>query len=388
MLLRASGKAILPRPLAGLAMILLAENASAQWSVTLLEAPPLSRSEVRAVIPGQQGGIAAVGGGQHPVIWSGAPSGWIDLTPGRTDISVLNGMVAGQQVGAASGRAALWSGTPQSFVDLHVPGNYSSSVGATDGQEQVGSVRSEVLAPPRAYMWHGTAASAVSLHPAGVDGSVATSLADGHQGGYVQYPGGSGASHAALWSGSAASFVDLHPGTQFISSEVFGMAGDQQVGRALRSGQNIHAAMWHGTAASWVDLNPPGAGVSELRGTCGSAQVGYANLFTTGIGAGIWFGTPESFVNLGAFLPPGVYDYSAATSVVELNGTFYVGGYAHLIDGYNQAILWTGVPAPGPLPVLAAALGWFARRRRARPGVYHRADLECRRMKVVHFHPV
>ena len=144
------------------------------------------------------------------------------------------------------------------------------------------------------------------------------------------------------------------------SSAITGMALGEQVGYA-NFGAGHHAILWRGTPESAVDMHPPWLfGVSELRATCGSAQVGVVQGGT----AGIWFGTPGSFVDLAQFLPSG-YGASVATSVAELNGTFYVGGYAYRAGTLDrEAILWIGIPAPASAPVLLAAgvLAWRRRR--------------------------
>ena len=340
----------------------IARNALGQWSATVLEQSPLSRSQINCVLPGSQGGFGLIGSAQHAVLWSGSPSSWFDLTPGATGFSAVTAMVPGQQVGYIGPHAALWTGTPQSLVDLNVAGNVISGIGATNGFEQVGSVTQTVSSAPRAYLWHGTVASATSLHPIGAVGSSAVALADGHEGGWITVSGGS-LYHAALWSGSASSFVDMNLG--FAESQIRGMAAGQQVGWAREAGSSQHAAMWHGSPASWMDMNPPGAGTSVLNASSGSAQVGAANLGGFYGDAGIWFGTPDSFVNLGSFLPSGMFFQSVATSVTELNGVFYVGGYASLAStGDNQAILWVGVPAPGASAIALLGLLMGARRRR------------------------
>ena len=142
------------------------------------------------------------------------------------------------------------------------------------------------------------------------------------------------------------------------------MVPGQQVGWARIPFQTEHAAMWHGSAASHIDMNPSGAGGSHLWATCGSAQVGDANI-GAGIVAGIWFGTPESFVNLAAFLP-GQWDRTYATSIVQQDGLYYVGGYGYpAAGGGPEAFYWVGVPAPGTGIGLLLGAPVLARRRRA-----------------------
>jgi hypothetical protein len=51
--------------------------------------------------------------------------------------------------------------------------------------------------------------------------------------------------------------------------------------------------------------------------------------------------------------------------VAELNGVYYVGGYARAPDLHTEAFLWVGIPAPASVVPLAAA-GVLACRRRRR----------------------
>jgi hypothetical protein len=334
--------------------------AAGQWTAVRLHDDQSFRdSAITAITPTGQFGFAFLTqpAPTQAVAWAGSPSSWINLaTPG------LSGQVFGafgtEQVGQVNGFASLWHGTPESRVDLHIPGYFFSYAVATSGQSQAGYVGTTSISY-RAVLWHGSAQSAVLLHPAGATDSQATAIFGDQQGGWARVPVTGGTTdHAALWSGTPESFLDLSPpGSN--ASMIRGMAAGQQVGWAGRPGQNPHAAMWHGTAQSWLDMNPPGYGTSEILATCGSAQVGDAGFQA----AGIWFGTPDSFISLAQFLPPG-YSLSTATSIAELNGVFYVGGFAvNDATQHGEAFLWIGIPAPpAALPLLLGAI--LARRRR------------------------
>ena len=308
--------------------------------------------------------VESVGRG-HPAIWSGAANPWIDLSTQRSDAGKVFGMSVEHQVGVLNGHAALWSGTAQSLVDLHPSGTWYSQANATAGNDQVGYAQLVITGPLHAGLWHGSAQSFVDLNPPGAMSSSASSVVGGLQGGGAVFPTPQGsAAHAGLWTGSAHSFIDLHPGQEFVDSGITGMVEGQQVGAARRVTGNTHAALWRGTPQTYLDLAPPNSGFSILYGTCGSAQVGYANTLSLGITAGIWFGTPESFVPLAPYLPAGYYE-SIATSVAEVNGTFYVGGYAtNATSGSHDAFLWVGVPAPASGLILGAGLV-LRRHRRA-----------------------
>jgi hypothetical protein len=334
--------------------------AAGQWTAVRLHDDQSFRdSAIRAVTAtGQFGTVTLVQpAAVQPVAWSGSAANWASWAmPGQG--GEILGARGNSQVGELEGRASLWHGTPESRVDLHVVDFRYSVAVATTEQEQSGYVATPTLSY-RAVLWHGSAQSAVLLHPAGATDSQATAIFGDQQGGWARVPVTGGTTdHAALWSGTPESFLDLSPSGSN-ASMIRGMAAGQQVGWAGRPGQNPHAAMWQGTAQSWLDMNPPGYGTSEILATCGSAQVGDAGFQI----AGIWFGTPDSFISLAQFLPPG-YSLSTATSIAELNGVFYVGGFAvNDATQHGEAFLWIGIPAPSAaLPLLLGAI--LAPRRR------------------------
>jgi hypothetical protein len=268
-----------------------------------------------------------------------------------------------RQVGVGPGGASLWLSTAQSQVVLHPVGAIGSMASAIAGNQQVGN-----FTPPvggnHAALWFGSAASMIDLHPSGMLSSHALATDGALQGGRVALP--SGTNQAALWAGSAASFINMNPPGAF-SSVIEGMVPGEQVGYATFVSGSV-AMLWRGTPQSAISLHPTGlAGVSGLRATVGFAQAGWANTYQYGLTAGVWFGTAESFVPLAPFLPPG-YSNSSATSIAELDGTLYVGGYAYRSGTLDrEAFLWIGqIPSPGAAATLALAIvASAARRRRA-----------------------
>jgi hypothetical protein len=288
------------------------------------------------------------------------------MSLGGSVTGIVNGAHGNGQVGlwssGSGGHASLWFGTPESRIDLHpATGAIGSEAAAISGNQQVGN-----FTPPvggaHAALWFGSAASMVDLHPAGMASSRALATDGALQGGRFALP--SGTRHAALWAGSAASFINMNP-TGAISSAIEGMVPGEQVGFA-NFGSGNRAMIWRGTPQSAISLHPEGvAGVSGLYATVGSAQVGWANTYQYGLTAGIWFGTAESFIPLAPYLPPG-YGSSSATSIAELNGTYYIGGYAYRIGTLDrEAFLWVGqVPAPGAGAVLLGAGVLSMKRRR------------------------
>jgi uncharacterized protein (TIGR03382 family) len=277
----------------------------------------------------------------------------------------MAGMWGNQRVGDVAGRATLWDGTsPISLQPLGVGSTYAYSI---RDSEQAGSAYPSGL-PERAVVWHGTAESMVYLHPTGnVYSSEAIATDGSHQGGWVRYGTfpNIGLYHAAMWSGSSATFQDLQP-SEVQESYITGMAPGQQVGWTSTPDLGRQAAVWSGSAASWQNFGVPGMGTSELLATTGTEQVGAVH---PGLPkAAIWFNSAASYLDLHQFLPPAFYD-STATCVYRDGTTIYVGGWAH-IGSHNEAILWTGtIPAPGALPLLAAAaLAGLRRRRGDRAG--------------------
>jgi hypothetical protein len=336
--------------------------AQGQWITIHLHPPGFLRSEVLAVTPSMQGGNLHDSESRlHSALWAGTATSWSGLAPSGS----VYGMQGDRQVGRAvigSGHASLWFGTPESRIDLHpATGAIGSEAAAISGNQQVGN-----FTPPvggaHAALWFGSAASMVDLHPAGMASSRALATDGALQGGRFALP--SGTRHAALWAGSAASFINMNP-TGAISSAIEGMVPGEQVGFA-NFGSGNRAMLWRGTPQSAISLHPEGvAGVSGLYATVGSAQVGWANTYQYGLTAGIWFGTAESFIPLAPYLPPG-YGSSSATSIAELNGTYYIGGYAYRIGTLDrEAFLWVGqVPAPGAGAVLLGAGVLSMKRRR------------------------
>jgi hypothetical protein len=333
-----------------------------QWTAIRLHPLGSVSSIVNALTPELQGGRTDTGTSTAPSLWAGSSQTWMSLAPNGNGI--VFGMSGDQQVGvqylAGVGHASLWSGTPSSRVDLHPTGAAASTAYAIADGQQVGEMTASAGSGGHAVLWHGSAASLIDLHPQAYRSSRADATDGLLQGGWVQ--DADFRVTAALWSGSANSYQSLNPAGA-MSSEILGMAPGIQVGEVGPSGGGQRAAFWHGTAASYVDMTPPGAGTAMLNGTTPTAQVGAADLFSIGQTAGIWFGTPESFVPLAAYLPPG-YSLSTATSVAELNGTYYVGGYALDSNLLPEAFLWIGVPAPSSGLVLVACAGALATTRR------------------------
>jgi hypothetical protein len=350
----------------GWAAVLLTWTACrAQWQAISFAAPgAYYDSQIHALSGGTQGGEAAIGGVYRPMLWSGTPGSWIDLSPYAGSGGRILGMCPTEQVGTFGRGAALWHGTAESWVNLSPAGVFLSEAHATDGTEQVGRVDYTGLGPLHAALWRGTAQSFVDLNPPGAYTSGVSAVLDGVQGGGLQWSPQT-FPHAAIWHGSATSWVDLHPDDPGVAaSGIVSMTAGQQAGAITHfSNFNTHAAIWLGTPASCRDINPPNAALSTLTATCGVAQAGYANIGGV-ITAGVWFGTPESFERLDTFLPQGIYYQSIATLVAVVGDTVYAGGYAsNGVRGYDEGFLWVGpVPAPGGLTLCACA-GLFAMRR-------------------------
>jgi hypothetical protein len=336
------------RAVSALGVALAAPACPAQWTAVSLHTAPLTESIAHAVTPSRAFGEVRDGTGYiRAAVWENGA--WTSfMPPGRFNGRIF-GVAGGQQVGQLDSMAAVWFGSAESAVILHTPGDFLSAALATSGLSQVGYRIHTLSEGRRATLWSGNAAGAVSLHPPGARLSEAQAAAGNLQGGYVSYP--NVAAHATIWSGSVSSAIDLHPPGHG-SSYILGMAEGQQVGYVGGGPLTAGAALWSGSAASFVSLHRPEFGISELLATCGTAQAGITGSGLTGVFAGVWFGTPESHISLHASLPAGQFAESYATSIAELDGVYYVGGYARRPGGGTEAILWVGVPSPGAAALL------------------------------------
>jgi hypothetical protein len=269
--------------------------------------------------------------------------------------------------------AALWSGTPASLTSLHPgPSGYEpwSTAFAVEGNIQTGFYAGNTEPyHQNAARWNGTAASYAPLTDAGADNMGAGYGTDGvnivgrKSMGSIPF---NGPYHALLWNSGVNPYVDLNP-PGALGSSAFDVEGNIQVGNASFAAGPSHAAIWSGTAASAVDVNPVGATSSGLLGADGGVQVGSAN-FGTGNNAGLWSGTAASFLNLHSFLTPGTYSTSEATSVwTDGITTRIVGTAFNSVAGRSEAVLWTLVPEPGTISLLAVTgmAGTSVRRRRS-----------------------
>lgn len=120
---------------------------------------------------------------------------------------------------------------------------------------------------------------------------------------------GSADGRAALWPGGGAAHVDLGP-TGFVSSELYALDGDTQVGVAFR-GLAARAGLWRGSSSSFVDLTPPGFEVGRALHAARGWQVGLVRrLDLTRNGSSnladqavLWQGSSERWFDLNALLP-------------------------------------------------------------------------------------
>ncbi len=337
----------------------LASTASAQWTVVNLHpTSPITATEAQAFgvwhtggFPqfggtGRQAGYAVFGGVRHACQWMDGESGsWEDLNPAGSAQSEAYGtdpihMVGGYAVFGGVAHAGIWPGGAPSWTDLHPPSASVSVVYGLNASQQVGAAWFGT--DSHASLWSYTPGSWVDLHPAGADSSVANGLGGGQQTGsawFGAFP------HAGTWNGSAGSWVDLNPaGAPW--SEAFGGDGVQQWGYAS-TGFADHAGRWTtGTAASWMDLHPAGASHSRIYAMAGGYQAGRATV--GGVShACIWNGTTASWVDLHSHLPAGgvLYTSSEARGIwSDTSGgrtTIYVSGWAHLQSpSRDEAILW------------------------------------------------
>jgi hypothetical protein len=307
----------------------------------------------------------------HALLWSGPTGSVVDLNPGNSTSSGVQGTDGTQQVGSAEingiGDAFLWSGTAASAINLN-PTGYGGSIGyGVGGGQQVGfGYNSANLL--QALLWSGTAASAVDLNPNGFTQSYALGTNGTQQVGFAWGTTTDTSYHAILWSGTAASAVDLAP-AGVAESQAYGVGGNQQVGYgAITSSSDSHAFLWSGTAASAVDLNPAGFMTSYALGTNGTEQAGEA--LPNGAAdnqwqAVAWSGTAASAINLQSLLPAaGTWTSSEAYSVDGEGDIF--GTADGTLNGTTGifAVEWTNtVPEPSSLLLLASSAGLLLRRK-------------------------
>lgn len=194
-----------------------------------------------------------------------------------------------------------------------------------------------------ATIWSGTPESAVSLSPVGIPGfgsSDAYGVAGDQQVGRVII---NNVDRPALWRGTAGSFVDLTP-PGALGGRAYATDGARQwgnIGVTTSLGTRAHAGYWSGTAASFVDLNPPIEGMaSGIRAIGGGQQAGvitYPNTPQLGRAA-TWQGTAESWRDLHPF-PSFGQSYLYGTTGTAQVGWSNVPGFSS-----PQAGVWFGTP--------------------------------------------
>ena len=102
-------------------------------------------------------GIAGMGGVNHPILWSGSASSYVDLSPagsyGSSAYSISGSWQVGSfnvsPTGATINHAALWSGTAASVVDLNPSWAVSSIAQGVSSSQQVGlALLAGLITPP------------------------------------------------------------------------------------------------------------------------------------------------------------------------------------------------------------------------------------------------
>jgi hypothetical protein len=120
---------------------------------------------------------------------------------------------------------------------------------------------------------------------------------------------GSVGGRGAFWPAAGEAAVDLAP-PGFISSEVYAIDGDTQVGVVFK-GITARAALWKGSADSFADLTPADYQVSRAFHASHGWQVGFvrqkdvtrngsSNLADQ---AALWQGSSDRWIDLNALLP-------------------------------------------------------------------------------------
>jgi probable HAF family extracellular repeat protein len=308
---------------------------------------------------------------QHALLWNGTAESVVDLHPSGFRWSEARAVSGASQVGFGLGPSAngfhalLWNGTAESVVDLHPTGYEWTQAFGVSGTSQVGSGVGPATGAAHALLWNGTADSVVDLHPAGFATSEARGVSGASQVGAGGGPATGGSGHALLWRGTAASVVDLHP-AGFEYTQANAASGAIQVGVGATDGDD-HALLWRGSAQSVVDLHPVGYQNSYAYGVSGAGQVGYGDYEDWGTPkALLWQSTAQSVVDLHSYVVDQLgpdFHWSQAWAIGE-NGTIVGYAQSDLQGGYS--VIWTPIPEPTGLALLALTVPAFLRRQSRR----------------------
>jgi hypothetical protein len=329
-----------------LALLLCSQSLWAQYTVQILPTPT-GVGQVQDAGGGQIVGHSFAG----PALWNAPDYTFVSLNSPKYTFEEVWGVGGGKQVGYGvtdAAHALMWSGSAGSVVDLHPESFAGSLAHGTDGISQVGSgVILEGSTDPLALLWRGTAESAVVLHPNGFELSVAEGVwGDIQVGAAVNGPGGVGG--PVMWHGTAESMQFLPIPKGHSPGGARAIKGDQIVGSS--TGERVHALLWGTDGKSLTDLTPKGWGALAID-TNGSQQVGYGA--TTGDERALaWSGTAETMVDLHALLPKGFVTSHAFG--IDDNGV--IAGWGVQPGVGNVPLIWTPVPEPATVVVLAAGL--------------------------------
>lgn len=326
------------------------------YVVTLLHDPSFTETQALGNSSANQVGFGNGPNQTHALLWTGSAASVVNLTPAGSLGSQAYATSGPVQVGRTfpvfnTNHAAMWTGTAASFIDLHPAGYLVSTAYDVDGSAQVGYASTAVNSGNRAFKWQGSAASAVSLHPAGFSVSEAHGVSGNTQVGFGQGTATGGAEHALMWNGTAASAVDLHP-AGYLESRALAASDTSQVGTGQVAPTTWHALLWSGSAASVIDLNPAGVTTSSGADVFGSQQVGsgYGPATNNMRHAFVWNGTAASAVDLHQYVQGTGYVGSYAFSIAP-DGT--IAGALYDFTGRFQAVIWTPVPEPSTVALLA-----------------------------------
>ncbi len=339
-------------------------NSQTEYKATILHPDWLGGSTFAyGAANGAQVGMHSIFGAGG-LIWRGSPESAVYVRPFNSTGAGLTGTDGTRHAGFVQfspvAHAALWrSDDPEDYIDLHGGGYDSTVAHGMGGGEQVGRGIFSVPAGEEfhAVLWRGSAESIVHLRPEGSTWSIARAAHSGSQVGVALVPT---AQAAALWRGTAESFVNLNP-PGITNAEANGVFGGQQVGRV--GGIPSRAALWFGSAESFVDLNPSGQGMmSEAFGTNGKHQVGIAGFVSAGR-AVRWSGSAESVFDLHQFLPTELLPGISRANFIDESGVI-VGEAENALRTRRFAVMWTPVPEPATLSIIAFGLLALTLRKR------------------------
>lgn len=293
----------------------------------------------------------------HAVVWAGPGSTPADITPplpyfvegwvlGGSGSTLVGYGVTDQGGYYGVPHALVWRGGGFAWEDINPAGDSTSTAYAVNGSAIVGSGDSTAL---HALLWPLTNLSApIDLHPgSNYTSSEAYGIDGSYQVGYAVTNSSTPTQHAMLWNGSAASAIDLTP-ANVTQAFAYAASSTSQAGCGVVSPATAaHALIWHGSSGTMRDLHPTGFIDSCVRAVRGKLQAGLGHVSSGVLHAIAWSGTAKSAVDLHQFAGGG-YLQSEAWAIDPLGDL--IGAAESASDFKWHAVMWMPAAAIRPSP--------------------------------------